>query len=49
MAMVVADLDEGMNTYSEVFGLTWADRWSGSIPILFAGETQEPIVSFTLS
>ena len=49
LALVVEDLDDGMSNYSEMFGLSWADPWTGPIPILFGGTAQEPIISFTLS
>ena len=49
VAMVVENLDQGMDLYAELFGLTWANPWTGPIPILYKGESEEPIISFTLS
>jgi methylmalonyl-CoA/ethylmalonyl-CoA epimerase len=49
LAMVVEDLDGSMNRYSEALGLTWADPWTGEIPILIDGEKYAPVVAFTLS
>lgn len=49
MALVVADLDEAMARYGTALGLTWADPWTGEIPIVTGGRETTPVVSFTYS
>jgi catechol 2,3-dioxygenase-like lactoylglutathione lyase family enzyme len=49
LAVVVRDLGDAMNLYSETLGLTWADPWTGEIPIIIGSERNAPTVSFTLS
>ncbi|MDX1449709.1 MAG: VOC family protein [Acidimicrobiia bacterium] len=49
LAIVVEDLDEGMDRYTESLGLAWANPWAGEIPILVGHDIRTPSVRFTLS
>jgi catechol 2,3-dioxygenase-like lactoylglutathione lyase family enzyme len=49
LALVVEDLESAMVRFSGHFELSWADPWTGTIPVVVADDELAPAVSFTLS